>query len=163
METLQSNKSFTVPTFFGMCCRPEMQKWILEKLKSKGNWTWFMKIFHFLFFNVLFLYHPSFFWFGVIGKGCCTKESSYEYQSWKEWKVQPCLRALMVAIYWSYFQSKLISAGWLAGRSNNEWSFLADRVLYKIHTRRSYWAKVPMETTRQLNIATRSNYTTTPS
>ncbi len=82
MATLQSGKCFTVPTFFGMCCRSEWQermyiyKWhevdqtkheifcvhiVCNEIQVKVNLesTTF-------FFYLRFPYCPNFFWFGVV-------------------------------------------------------------------------------------------------
>ncbi len=82
MATLQSGKCFTVPTFFGMCCRSEWQermyiyKWhevdqrkheifcvhiVCNEIQVKVN----LKITTF-FFYLRFPYCPNFFWFGVV-------------------------------------------------------------------------------------------------
>ncbi len=81
MATLQSGKCFTVPTFFGMCCRSEWQermyiyKWQVDQTKHeifcvhivcneiqvKVN----LEITTF-FFYLRFPYCPNFFWFGVV-------------------------------------------------------------------------------------------------
>ncbi len=82
MATLQSGKCFTVPTFFGMCCRSEWQermyiyKWhevdqtkheifcvhiVCNEIQVKVN----LEITTF-FFYLLFPYCPNFFWFGVV-------------------------------------------------------------------------------------------------
>ncbi len=81
-ETLQSGKCFTVPTFFGMCCRSEWQermyiyKWhevdqtkheifcvhiVCNEIQVKVN----LEITTF-FFYLRFPYCPNFFWFGVV-------------------------------------------------------------------------------------------------
>ncbi len=81
MATLQSGKCFTVPTFFGMCCRSEWQermyiyKWhevdqtkheifcvhiVCNEIQVKVN----LEITTF-FFYLRFPYCPNFFWFGV--------------------------------------------------------------------------------------------------
>ncbi len=96
MATLQSGKCFTVPTFFGMCCRSEWQermyiyKWhevdqtkheifcvhiVCNEIQVKVN----LEITTF-FFYLRFPYCPNFFWFGVVvwltcavfspGRGC---------------------------------------------------------------------------------------------
>ncbi len=82
MATLQSGKCFTVPTFFGMCCKSEWQermyiyKWhevdqtkheifcvhiVCNEIQVKVNFeiTTF-------FFYLRFPYCPNFFWFGVV-------------------------------------------------------------------------------------------------
>ncbi len=82
MATLQSGKCFTVPTFFGMCCRSEWQermyiyKWhevdqtkheifcvhiVCNEIQVKVN----LEITTF-FFYLRFPYCPNFFWFGVV-------------------------------------------------------------------------------------------------
>ncbi len=82
MATLQSGKCFTVPTFFGMCCRSEWQermyiyKWhevdqtkheifcvhiVCNEIQVKVN----LEITTF-FFYLHFPYCPNFFWFGVV-------------------------------------------------------------------------------------------------
>ncbi len=82
MATLQSGKCFTVPTFFGMCCRSEWQermyiyKWhevdqtkheifcvhiVCNEIQIKVN----LEITTF-FFYLRFPYCPNFFWFGVV-------------------------------------------------------------------------------------------------
>ncbi len=82
MATLQSRKCFTVPTFFGMCCRSEWQermyiyKWhevdqtkheifcvhiVCNEIQVKVN----LEITTF-FFYLRFPYCPNFFWFGVV-------------------------------------------------------------------------------------------------
>ncbi len=82
MATLQSGKCFTVPTFFGMCCRSEWQermyiyKWhevdqtkheifcvhiVCDEIQVKVN----LEITTF-FFYLRFPYCPNFFWFGVV-------------------------------------------------------------------------------------------------
>ncbi len=82
MATLQSGKCFTVPTFFGMCCRSEWQermyiyKWhevdqtkheifcvhiVCNEVQVKVN----LEITTF-FFYLRFPYCPNFFWFGVV-------------------------------------------------------------------------------------------------
>ncbi len=82
MATLQSGKCFTVPTFFGMCCRSEWQermyiyKWhevdqtkheifcvhiVCNEIQVKVN----LEITSF-FFYLRFPYCPNFFWFGVV-------------------------------------------------------------------------------------------------
>ncbi len=82
MATLQSGKCFTVPTFFGMCCRSEWQermyiyKWhevdqtkheifcvhiVCNEIQVKVN----LEINTF-FFYLRFPYCPNFFWFGVV-------------------------------------------------------------------------------------------------
>ncbi len=82
MATLQSGKCFTVPTFFGMCCRSEWQermyiyKWhevdqtkheifsvhiVCNEIQVKVN----LEITTF-FFYLCFPYCPNFFWFGVV-------------------------------------------------------------------------------------------------
>ncbi len=84
MATLQSGKCFTVPTFFGMCCRSEWQermyiyKWhevdqtkheifcvhiVCNEIQVKVN----LEITTF-FFYLHFPYCPNFFWFGVVQK-----------------------------------------------------------------------------------------------
>ncbi len=84
MATLQSGKCFTVPTFFGMCCRSEWQermyiyKWhevdqtkheifcvhiVCNEIQVKVN----LEITTF-FFYLRFPYCPNFFWFGVVVK-----------------------------------------------------------------------------------------------
>ncbi len=84
MATLQSGKCFTVPTFFGMCCRSEWQermyiyKWhevdqtkheifcvhiVCNEIQVKVNLE--ITIF---FFYLRFPYCPNFFWFGVVLK-----------------------------------------------------------------------------------------------
>ncbi len=84
MATLQSGKCFTVPTFFGMCCRSEWQermyiyKWhevdqtkhaifcvhiVCNEIQVKVN----LEITTF-FFYLRFPYCPNFFWFGVVYK-----------------------------------------------------------------------------------------------
>ncbi len=84
MATLQSGKCFTVPTFFGMCCRSEWQermyiyKWhevdqtkheifcvhiVCNEIQVKEN----LEITTF-FFYLRFPYCPNFFWFGVVYK-----------------------------------------------------------------------------------------------
>ncbi len=91
MATLQSGKCFTVPTFFGICCRSEWQermyiyKWhevdqtkheifcvhiVCNEIQVKVN----LEITTF-FFYLCFPYCPNFFWFGVVcileeGKTC---------------------------------------------------------------------------------------------
>ncbi len=81
MATLQSGKCFTVPTFFGMCCRSEWQermyiyKWhevdqtkheifcvhiVCNEIQVKVN----LEITTF-FFYLRFPYCPNFFWFGL--------------------------------------------------------------------------------------------------
>ncbi len=81
MATLQSGKCFTVPTFFGMCCRSEWQermyiyKWhevdltnmkyfvhiVCNEIQVEVN----LEITTF-FFYLRFPYCPNFFWFGVV-------------------------------------------------------------------------------------------------
>ncbi len=82
MATLQSGKCFTVPTFFGLCCRSELQermyiyKWhevdqtkheifcvhiVCNEIQVKVN----LEITTF-FFYLHFPYCPNFFWFGVV-------------------------------------------------------------------------------------------------
>ncbi len=82
MATLQSGKCFTVPTFFGMCCRSEWQermyiyKWhevdqtkheifcvhiVCNEIQVIVN----LEITTF-FFYLRFPYCPNFFWFGVV-------------------------------------------------------------------------------------------------
>ncbi len=82
MATLQSGKCFTVPIFFGMCCRSEWQermyiyKWhevdqtkheifcihiVCNEIQVKVN----LEITTF-FFYLRFPYCPNFFWFGVV-------------------------------------------------------------------------------------------------
>ncbi len=82
MATLQSGKCFTVPTFFGMCCKSEWQermyiyKWhevdqtkheifcvhiVCNEIQVKVN----LEITTF-FFYLRFPYCPNFFWFGVV-------------------------------------------------------------------------------------------------
>ncbi len=82
MATLQSGKCFTVPTFFGMCCRSEwpermyIYKWhevdqtkheifcvhiVCNEIQVKVN----LEITTF-FFYLRFPYCPNFFWFGVV-------------------------------------------------------------------------------------------------
>ncbi len=82
MATLQSGKCFTIPTFFGMCCRSEWQermyiyKWhevdqtkheifcvhiVCDEIQVKVN----LEITTF-FFYLRFPYCPNFFWFGVV-------------------------------------------------------------------------------------------------
>ncbi len=86
MATLQSGKCFTVPTFFGMCCRSEWQermyiyKWhevdqtkheifcvhiVCNEIQVKVN----LEITTF-FFYLRFPYCPNFFWFGVVIADC---------------------------------------------------------------------------------------------
>ncbi len=81
MATLQSGKCFTVPTFFGMCCRSEwhermyIYKWhevdqtkheifcvhiVCNKIQVKVN----LEITT-LFLYLRFPYCPNFFWFGL--------------------------------------------------------------------------------------------------
>ncbi len=90
MATLQSGKCFTVPTFFGMCCRSEWQermyiyKWhevdqtkheifcvhiVCNEIQVKVN----LEITTF-FFYLRFPYCPNFFWFGVV---CIYQTSIY--------------------------------------------------------------------------------------
>ncbi len=82
MATLQNGKCFTLPTFFGMCCRSEWQermyiyKWhevdqtkheifcvhiVCNEIQVKVN----LEITTF-FFYLRFPYCPNFFWFGVV-------------------------------------------------------------------------------------------------
>ncbi len=82
MATLQNGKCFTVPTFFGMCCRSEWQermyiyKWhevdqtkheifcvhiVCNEIQVKVN----LEISTF-FFYLRFPYCPNFFWFGAV-------------------------------------------------------------------------------------------------
>ncbi len=84
MATLQSGKRFTVPTFFGMCCRSEWQermyiyKWhevdqtkheifcvhiVCNEIQVKVN----LEITTF-FFYLRFPYCPNFFWLGLYEK-----------------------------------------------------------------------------------------------
>ncbi len=82
MATLQSGKCFTVPTFFGMCCRSEWQermyiyKWHeVDQTKHEIFWVHIvcneiqvkvnLEITTF-FFYLRFPYCPNFFWFGVV-------------------------------------------------------------------------------------------------
>ncbi len=104
MATLQSGKCFTVPTFFGMCCRSEWQermyiyKWhevdqtkheifcvhiVCNEIQVKVN----LEITTF-FFYLRFPYCPNFFWFGVVEYNVkcnlflwCKAEFSASFQS----------------------------------------------------------------------------------
>ncbi len=109
MATLQSGKCFTVPTFFGMCCRSEWQermyiyKWhevdqtkheifcvhvVCNEIQVKVN----LEITTF-FFYLRFPYCPNFFWFGVVhliphlnltlGPGACTMMVDEQIQSYR--------------------------------------------------------------------------------
>ncbi len=90
MATLQSGKCFTVPTFFGLCCRSEWQermyiyKWhevdqtkheifcvhiVCNEIQVKVN----LEITTF-FFYLRFPYCPNFFWFGVVHLGLLDME-----------------------------------------------------------------------------------------
>ncbi len=110
MATLQSGKCFTVPTFFGMCCRSEWQermyiyKWhevdqtkheifcvhfVCNEIQVKVN----LEITTFLFY-LRFPYCPNFFWFGVVKSAQATRDSNVTSGPWRtnDWKYGNKLR-----------------------------------------------------------------------
>ncbi len=122
MATLQSGKCFTVPTFFGMCCRSEWQermyiyKWhevdqtkheifcvhiVCNEIQVKVN----LEITTF-FFYLRFPYCPNFFWFGVVyiyNISCLNqKKNTYQWSSKRVW--------------WTSSAAKRLAAGQPEGR-----------------------------------------------
>ncbi len=111
MATLQSGKCFTVPTYFGMCCRSEWQermyiyKWhevdqtkheifcvhiVCNEIQVKVN----LEITTFYFY-LRFPYCPNFFWFGVVEILCF-------------WGLFNCdLTACLLRVIWHMFQNVL--------------------------------------------------------
>ncbi len=108
MATLQSGKCFTVPTFFGMCCRSEWQermyiyKWhevdqtkheifcvhiVCNEIQVKVN----LEITTF-FFYLRFPYCPNFFWFGVVNQQ--TGWIPLSVSRWRLWKSSDMIRVI---------------------------------------------------------------------
>ncbi len=131
MATLQSGKCFTVPTFFGMCCRSEWQermyiyKWhevdltkheifcvhiVCNEIQVKVN----LEITTF-FFYLRFPYCPNFFWFGVVVKVPIIGFVSINLWTMNEW-MNEMLHVYLISIvaYYSWIIGAVDSISFLS-------------------------------------------------
>ncbi len=134
MATLQSGKCFTVPTFFGMCCRSEWQermyiyKWhevdqtkheifcvhiVCNEIQVKVN----LEITTFYFY-LRFPYCPNFFWFGVVhvlldAELCISRSNPNDHS------LSACFGTVHLPLTSMRYQSNVMSAGLFRGYPGN--------------------------------------------